>query len=392
MRRALAALALVVSLLVVFLPTSAHGDGGIAAMLQTRDEAIESADESAFMATVDNADPGFVERQRNWIRTAVMAGVVDHSSEVESGVDPARSLGLDGASLLETTLSYRIGEYDDRPRVLSVWYTFVERDGRWLVSSDSDGLAVGLESDVDALGLEPSTVVRSENFVVIAPVDRPGRASEVAALAEEARREVALGGDLQWSGRMPVFVVRGPKEAAEVLDVRSDTAQFVAFVAYRLLREGPVQTDAPRLYVQDANLSGQSRAAQLGAFVHELTHAAMSARTTTITPVWLQEGIAEWVRLGRPAVGAGTPGEEGLPPDSAFSGAELQAAYRESASAVAFMAGRHGESAPLALFDAIEKRGEGPGTPSYRIDEAFVETTGESMAAFVEAWRGPRRV
>lgn len=354
------------------------------------------------MRTVDEqASDSFKSSQRTWIRSAIAVGVDGFEAHVEGRIDPAKALGIakkhsaSEATLPETRVSYRITGYDDRPAVLSSWSSYVKRGGQWFVAADDDGEVIGLQTNRDPLAAAEMIATDSEHFTVLGTAAKRGRANEVASIAEEAMTRLDRTVSLDWSRRVPIVIVDSAEEAADLLDTHADTADFVAFVSYRLVRDQGFAADAPRLYVQDANLASNPRESQVGTFVHELMHAATSTQAGPFTPVWLQEGLAEWVRLGKPfafaqAVGVEAP-ERSLPTPAAFSasGTEMQDAYRNATSAVATLSARHGPEAPLRLFGATGARSMQPGTPSWNLDEAFRSTFGGSLDSFVDEWRGP---
>lgn len=129
---------------------------------------------------------------------------------------------------------------------------------------------------------------------------------------------------------------------------------------------------------------------------HELTHVATRAQTATTAPMWLTEGVAEYVgRKGtytRPAdaapdlaaaVQAGdTPSD--LPTDQQFSvdADSARMAYQSAWSVATFVAAAFGEPRLRALYVAVGASGD-----AARADAALSATLGITRAQFVARWR-----
>ncbi len=129
---------------------------------------------------------------------------------------------------------------------------------------------------------------------------------------------------------------------------------------------------------------------------HELTHVATRAQTATTAPMWLTEGVAEYVgRKGtytRPAdaapdlaaaVQAGdTPAD--LPTDQQFSvdAESSRMAYQSAWSVATFVAATFGEPRLRALYVAA-----GASSDATRADAALSATLGITRAQFVARWR-----
>ncbi|GAA1770976.1 hypothetical protein GCM10009795_016310 [Nocardioides hankookensis] len=99
---------------------------------------------------------------------------------------------------------------------------------------------------------------------------------------------------------------------------------------------------------------------------HELTHVAVGTHDDT-APVWLSEGLAEWVsvrplapedrRLPDAALTAAENGASDLPDDDTFNDDDSQAHYGLSWWAVEYVADSYGDQAPWLLLDALTAPG-----------------------------------
>jgi hypothetical protein len=122
---------------------------------------------------------------------------------------------------------------------------------------------------------------------------------------------------------------------------------------------------------------------------HELAHSFVAARTGNNCPVWLQEGIAQWLEGGDPTRDdvtlAPLARERRLPnlltlegPFRGFTEAEASVAYAESLSAVAHILRTRGEAGVVRLISALSDR-----LPS---EEALPVALGLSYAEFQKSW------
>src|SRR5205807_9789108 len=126
-----------------------------------------------------------------------------------------------------------------------------------------------------------------------------------------------------------------------ILQSTFDLTNFVAFVSYGSLRDADWEATAPRIYIQDRNLSRYPRAYQVQTLVHELSHGAAAPLAGPFIPAWVHEGVADWVALGQTTDERKPDGSDGvLPRDYEFTTGGATAilrAYGESRSAISFL-------------------------------------------------------
>lgn len=102
---------------------------------------------------------------------------------------------------------------------------------------------------------------------------------------------------------------------------------------------------------------------------HELTHVAVGTRDDAV-PVWLSEGLAEYVsvrslapedrRIPEAAVRAADAGVADLPDDTTFNDQDSDAHYGLAWWAVEYVADAYGEQAPWQLLDDLAAPGADP--------------------------------
>lgn len=367
-------------------------------VLARRSAAVLSGDRVAFLATVDpRAAAQFRSAQGmqfDGLRSLPLSAYAEVVRTIDSG-DLAPGLGLasahgaDGAFLAETQERYRLAGYDDRDAVLSRWWTFVQRSGSWYVAADDDAHDIGLVSATAPWDAGPLSAQPTEHFLVIAAPAQAARARHLGDLAEQAMVRFARSWSLPWSQRVPLIVPSDAEQARALLQASNDVGRYSAFVAFGSERDGSGtwRTTAPRMYAQDANLAGQSDAQQVDTIVHELTHAAASVVTGPFTPTWLQEGLAEWVRLGRPGAVAPPTSRVELPEAAAFAGGDLRRSYGLATSAVAALSASYGADAPLRLLVELGARRLQAGSPAAILDGALRSVIGVGVTDFVARWQ-----
>jgi hypothetical protein len=398
---ALALLACLVAVVALVLPAARAQEqasplAAVQEVLDRRTAAVTRGDRDAFLGTVDPQAPrSFRDSQArsfDGLRSVPLTAYKLTARVDDTGDLDARP----EAFLPETRATYRIEGYDDRDAVDTLWLTFVQRDGRWYVGADADVAALGLDTARNLWDFGPVRLLRTEHFLVLAHPDKAARADELAGLAEEAHAVFASRRLQPWNGRIPMVVPSSVDQLEEMLQSTIDLDKFVAFVSYGVVRDddGDPETTAPRLFVQDEQLSGRTRQFQVQTLVHELVHAATAADTGPFIPVWLHEGLADWVATGRPAATKPPPGGDGTAPRTyeftTGPHAGIIRTYAEARTLVASLAVAHGPDAPVDLFRALGQGRVVPGDEDHHVDTTLRRLYGVGLADVEAQWRGRR--
>lgn len=371
-------------------------------VLDKRVRSVRDRDREAFASTID---PMATEAFRASQMTAFeglaslpiadlqMTIRTDDSGDLAPGLDLSARPGITAAFLPQTRIGYRLDGFDPVPAVVTEWWTFVERNGAWFVSSDDDAAVVGMESERDIWSLGALTVQRTDHFLLVTKSASQARLEGLGAAAEDGYAKFASTWSQPWFGRIPMFVPESVSEAEWLLGGRSNLGNFAAFVVFRPYREDVWKTTAPRFFAQQigqTDVSPSARSRFVDTVVHELTHAAEASRSGPFTPTWLHEGMAEWQKFGRPKVQSPDPGLAGeLPASNDFSSVDsgtVRRAYGAATSAVAYISERFGSEAVFRLFDEIGSRRQVAGSSSFHVDEAFRKVLGLSIDDFQTAW------
>lgn len=358
-------------------------------VLDRRAAAVASGDRAGFLATVDPQAPArFHEAQGrsfDGLRSVPITGY-----RLTARLDDTGDLAAAPERFLpETRATYRIDGYDDRDAVDTLWLTFVQRDGRWYVGADDDLTAVGLDTARNLWDFGPVRIRRTEHFLVLSHPDKAGRADELVALAEEAHAVFRAAWTRPWPGRIAMVVPTSTDQLEEMLQSTIDLDKFVAFVSYGFVRDTDYVATAPRLFVQDATFSRNSRRFQVQTLVHELVHAATSASTGPFTPVWLHEGLAEWVATGRSSPTRAPKGSDGTAPRSyefsTGSRDDIIRAYAEARTLTAALAKAH---SPADLFTALGELRVAAGDEDHHVESVLRRLLGFGTADLEAQWRG----
>jgi hypothetical protein len=391
----LGGLVVAVALAVVAVPAAAQSAGddplaAVNALLAQRAAALRDGDRAVWMAAVDPRAPASLRDQEakrfDGLRSLPLASFDLRARTDDTGdLDPAPDRFLP-----ETRATYRFRDYDDRDAVDTLWWTYVQRDGRWYVTADDAVADLGLDTTRNIWDLGPVRVVAKPHFLVISHPEQAQRADALADIAEEAIGILGQRWDRPWSGRIPLILPGSVGELETILQSTFDLDNFVAFVVYGSVRDDGWTPTAPRIYIQDRNLSRYQRPFQLQTLVHELVHAASVPLAGPYIPSWVHEGVADWVAGGRRIDERPPRGSDGvLPRDDEFSTggtASIVRAYDEARSAVSTLAGVAGRGAPSALVASAGAPKVTPGSVEYLTDSAVRRVAGISLDELQRRW------
>lgn len=368
----------------------------VQAVLDARVAALGSGDRAQWLATVDPQAPEQFRqaqaRSFDGLRSLPLERYglqarLDDTGDLSTGLD--RRYGAP-VFLPETRQRMRLRGYDDRDAVDSLWLTFVQRDGRWYVAGDEDLSALGLDTFRGPWDFGPVETMPTDHLLTLYHPAQAERARALAGIAEEALGVIGERWDLPWSERIPLILPASTDELEKLLQSTLDLDKFVAFVAYGAVRDAGWEVTAPRIYIQDANLSRYGRAYQVETLVHELVHAAGAPVAGPHIPAWVHEGVADWIATGRPVRERKPKGGDGrLPRDFEFTTGPqpgILRAYRESRSAISFLAARSGTAAPTALFRAAGEPKVVPGNVDFQVDAALRRTAGLGLGDLETGW------
>ncbi len=310
--------------------------------------AVLAADRAGFDRLVSLRDPTFESRARllytnlTTLRLTSLDFLVE-SDERPLGPDRHRVLGPDAWVHPVVVATRQPGE--DGTAVHRVWLTFVTDGGQAKLAGTVDEPA-GVTEPRPLWWLGPVTVAVDDEAAVVAGGGQP--ATLWADLADRSAATVrsALPPGLaeDWSSRVSLEVPATERDFASVLGEPVERYAGIAAVTRPAGSAGST-ADPPLRIVVNPRARDLLESEEITELLrHEIVHVATRSPDSPV-PQWAEEGLAEWVALGR------APVDEVL--------------------------------AVRALLDDVERRGPPLAPPD---DEAFAAGAPELNRAYAEAW------
>ena len=300
--RLLLAVLLVAGALVPRVAAAESRADAIQAVLDEREAAIRTGDRETFLATVDpGADKEFKARQAalfDGLRSVPLSSYElivrpDEVPDLAGGLDERYT--ADDVFLPPVESRYRIEGVDAVDALDGFFYTFLLRQGRWRIVSDTDVEDLGLPSSRNLWDFGPVARARSPHFTVLFDSADRTRAESLLRLAEEARDQLATSFNRPLPDQVLLILPHSVDQLAEMLQSTFDLSNFVAFAAASVDRDEGWESTAPRVFAQDVNLARSRRSFQLETLHHEFVHVA--AYFPWLLLAVLDEGLAGGVRV-----------------------------------------------------------------------------------------------
>ncbi|MBA2426073.1 MAG: hypothetical protein H0V60_03205 [Actinobacteria bacterium] len=400
--------------------TAAPGDRGSAVrasparvaiqeLLDRRSTAVATRDRQAFLSTIEDSSPAFVRRQRRLFDA--MGGIDFDGYELRARwgrygdlVRPSDRRRYPGASSVSIPLTeerYRIAGFDAEDAAEDLFYTFVERDGRWLIAEDTDLDDIALFSARHLWDQGRLTSESSEHFLQLEhPCDGSDcleLSGDFLALAERGVARVEAYWDGPWRKNTLVLVPGSTKELARMLQATIDLDNFVAFAYSTVDVENSFDYTGHRILLNPKAFQVESEDQVFTILAHELLHIATRDAAGPFMPVFVDEGFAEITAYdGDPEALAFFVAEQAagnfdgkLPKDFEFNtgeGTDIYMSYQEAQSAVKFFTDEWGLATFNDFYRTLGAVDLAPGTTRYHLDRALNESTGLGYAEFQKQW------
>lgn len=365
------------------------------------------------MATVADLSPAFERHQERlfgWMKNVPLASYRLRADWTKYGdlvrpVDESRYPEAEAVAIPVTEELYRLQGVDGRPAAEDLYYTYVERDGHWLVAEDRDLEDIGFDTARHLWDFGPVHVRRMGRFVVLRHPcgDRPTCARLPASMGELLDGAVARV-RRYWAGpitrRIAVLVPDTRDELRRMLQATFDLSKFVAF-AYSTVEDPDdgLRYTGPRMVLNWRSLESRSASSIESVLAHELLHVVTRSSSGPLVPVFVEEGFADFA--GNDAspsslaffdsqVAAGAVAGS-LPEDYQFttgSGTEIFLSYQEAQSAVGFFVRTWGLAPFVRFYRRLGRQRVTPGTSEYHVGRALRSTIGAGFERFRRAWAG----
>jgi len=383
------------------LSLSTTREDALAALLSARAAAVRGRDRTAFAATLDDPSSGFGLRQLAQYDALAQLplGTFTYGTPEpapELGADRLAQLGAD-AWVSRVAGRYSLAGYDTSSREFESYFTVVRRGSAWRLADDSDG-----GTQVQAWDLPGFTVVRSPTTLVMG-TGPASRLRPYLALGTLAVKRVDAVWTAPWNSRLVLVVPGTAAQMAEQVGQDKGSVRQVAAVT-----DGPFdargRAGADRVVVNPAAFASLERRGQQVVVSHEATHVAIRATTTRPVPLWLSEGMADYVGyrdagatrrqvaaalLAR--VRAGT-GPKALPAAGDFdpSRTTIAPSYNAAWLAVNRIVDRYGRAALVRFYLAVATTPAGSTSaaqdPDQAAADAFQQVLSTTQATFTREW------
>lgn len=237
----------------------------------------------------------------------------------------------------------------------------------WLIRSGTDeDWRVERGVPLQVWDLERIEVREGDGVLLVLDRASLGDADVLLRALEEGIGEVAPRVPYPWNERVVAYALRDEEFLRRLGDIPGGNPQRLDAVTFPVRDGGRSGEVASTRFVMTPRMLGRAEEVRERLIRHELVHVALGIRDDPV-PVWLSEGIAEWVSasalpeeeqtIAADAVEAAVDGVESLPADDTFNGPDAGANYGISWFACAFVVDTYGEEQLWSLFDAMRVAG-----------------------------------
>jgi len=370
-------------------------------LLSVRAAAVRSGSKKAWMATVDSPGSPFRGRQGlafDNLGKLPIGQFAYGTARLASALTPTRARQVGPRAWSATvTGTYTLAGFDRAPQSFEATYTFVQRPGGWRIAADSDGSTPPQLWDLPGM-----RVVRGTSGIVIgnAPASRM---REYSTLADSAVRRVSGFWGTDWNSHVVIVTPSTSTQFARLLSrPGGEGLDQVAAITQGAIEPGQ-RAQGDRVVINPKAFTTLQPMGRRVVITHELTHVAARSSTTSPVPIWLAEGMADYVGYsglnlprGRVAselvtlVRAGK-GPTELPTDIDFDPAKSEIAPSYSASwlAVSRLVDLYGTARVVSFYRVVASvPGVGKPDPDEVVASTFQRSFGVSEAQFVQGWAG----
>ncbi|WP_323791075.1 hypothetical protein [Nocardioides sp.] len=368
------------------LPVPPDLDAAFTGLLEQRARAVLDGDRAAFVDTLDGRNATFLIEQNGYFDNLVQLPLGEFSYEI----DPTSLVRSGRSYSVVVQITTRLDGFDASAARTLDRFRFDRVGGprarRYVLASVTDR-AWEQTYDIGAQPWEtrPIQVRRGAGVLGIfddaSVVDAPA----LMRAMERSIADVAARVPYPWDRTVVVYALSDTEFIRSIDDLPGSSPDDLDGIAFTVpAGPGDPTTVATRIVLNPRLLErgGVSRERLLR---HELTHVALGDRDDN-APVWLSEGIAEWVsvqvlpeedrRIGVDALAAARRGVETMPDDESFNGADATVNYAISWWVCEYLEKAYGPSAPWNVLDAFAA----PGMPESPTIQALLQISLAKLA------------
>ncbi|WP_270889111.1 hypothetical protein [Pedococcus sp. 5OH_020] len=369
-------------------------------LLNRRAAAVLSRDRRAFVATLDSTTTGFGLRQLAQFEALSQLPLAQFSYGTP---EPAPALSAEriaqvgpDAWVSRVRGRYSLAGFDSAPDEFESYLTVVRRGSRWKLADDADG-----GNQPQLWDLPRFTVLQSATTLVVGSGPQ-SRLRPYLALGDLAVKRVRSVWTEPWRAKLVLVVPASAAQMAEQVGQDPGSVKQVAAVT-----DGPFDARgravADRVVVNPGAFASLQQRGRQVVVTHEATHVAVRASTNGPVPLWLSEGMADFV--GYRDIGATRSqiaaalldrvraghGPTALPAEADFdpSRTTIAPSYNAAWLAVNRIADRYGRAALVRLYLQIADAPRQPGgrqDPDAATRAAFRSVLHTSQASFTREW------
>jgi hypothetical protein len=269
------------------------------AILAQRASAVLKGDLKAFLASVDPKQPKLVAEQRVLFGNLRQFRFTTLRYFVADERPAPAMVAKYGKSTFSTRvmMRYQLAGLDPRPVQTDLGYTFVVRGNRWiLVADDAIDETLSEDGHRQPWDFQPIAVIRRGKVVVVVDKTESALGRKIGGVSQTAVAAVRRHWPRPWNGAVMVVAMSEPNVMSMLWTTGTGAGWTIAAKAVTLYDGEPLSVKAiapvgSRIVINPA----VRKTLDEDLLVHEMTHVA-TVPIGVRTPVWLVEGVAEYVR------------------------------------------------------------------------------------------------
>jgi len=372
-------------------------------LLSARAAALKARSKSSWMATVDL--PGSVFRGRQSLEfdnlIKLPLGQFSYGAvHLAPALTATRGRQVGPKAWAATvTGTYSLAGFDRAPQPFEATYIVVHRPGGWRIADDTDGVTSMQMWDLPGL-----RVLRGKSGLVIGNAPQT-RMREYSTIADSAVRRVSGVWGPDWNSHVVLVTPSTNEEFTQLLLRSSDKGlDQVAAITQGVMAPGR-RAQGDRVVINPKAFTALQPIGRRVVITHELTHVAARSSTTSSVPIWLTEGMADYVGysgldLPRERVASelltlvrAGKGPTALPTEVDFdpSRTTIAPSYSGSWLAVSRLVDLYGQAKVVAFYRVVASATTAGGAvqhdPDVTAAAAFPRSFRVTEAQYVDGWR-----
>jgi len=339
-------------------------------LLDRRAAALLEGDPGAFRAGLAKGDPAFVAQQLDYLDNLSRLPLGELSYDVDRG-----SLLRQGDDYwVAVDVALELAGYDSVPVHAPDRYRFSpsRRDPERFVLSSVTDEVWEQRTDVQPQPWDLGPIEVREGVGVLGIFDQGslGAAGELMSSVERGISDVRALVPYPWDASVVVYALSDAEFLNTIDDLPGGHPETLDGVSFPVPAAPGSAEVASTRFVLNPRMLGRAGPERDRLVRHELAHVAMAGHDSH-APVWLSEGLAEYVsvrplapedrRIDQAAIKLAKAGVDALPADSTFNDSGSAANYGLSWWACEYVAVTYGEPALWSLLDYVNVPGSDPG-------------------------------